>query len=57
MKEMDVEEDDFVKMYHLKRLAEMKNQAEKYVSSIRLVFTGTLNDWLTQVITAICKLL
>lgn len=29
------EEDEFVKMYHMKRLQEMRKQAEKYVSSIR----------------------
>ena len=35
-KEFDFdEEDEFVKMYHMKRLQEMQSQAEKYVSSIR----------------------
>ena len=37
MKELDLEEDEFIKMYHIKRLQEMKTQAEQYVSSIRLV--------------------
>ena len=35
MKELELEEDEFVKLYHMKRLQEMKSQAEKYVSSIR----------------------
>ena len=29
------EEDEFVKMYHMKRLQEMRRRAEEYVSSIR----------------------
>ncbi|CAB3987430.1 Hypothetical predicted protein [Paramuricea clavata] len=37
------EEDEFVKMYHMKRLQEMRRRAEEYVSSIRPTF-GTLQD-------------
>ena len=29
------EEDEFVKMYHMKRLQEMRRRAEEYVASIR----------------------
>lgn len=43
MKELDLEEDEFIKMYHIKRLQEMKTQAEQYVSSIRPTF-GKLFD-------------
>ncbi|XP_028398334.1 phosducin-like protein [Dendronephthya gigantea] len=37
------EEDEFVKMYHMKRLQEMRKRAEEYVSSIRPQF-GSLKD-------------
>ena len=38
------EEDEFVKMYHMKRLQEMRRRAEEYVSSIRQAISTYLHS-------------